>query len=124
MQFIVVQSITFIILTCNMKVYKLTVCQMRDSHALACVSVSVLFCCGVRNMLPPQSDTNLLGGQIMYCGTCTQVVRTALSDAASVSSLLTTSEAIVVEAPKKDTPAPAGGMGGGMGGMGGMGDMY
>jgi len=53
-----------------------------------------------------------------------KVVRTALSDAASVSSLLTTSEAIVVEAPKKDTPAPAGGMGGGMGGMGGMGDMY
>lgn len=53
-----------------------------------------------------------------------QVVRTALSDAASVSSLLTTSEAIVVEAPKKDTPAPPGGMGGGMGGMGGMGDMY
>ena len=53
-----------------------------------------------------------------------QVVRTALSDAASVSSLLTTSEAIVVGAPKKDTPAPAGGMGGGMGGMGGMGDMY
>ncbi|DBA93273.1 hypothetical protein WJX79_008425 [Trebouxia sp. C0005] len=53
-----------------------------------------------------------------------KVVRTALSDAASVSSLLTTSEAIVVEAPKKDTPAPPGGMGGGMGGMGGMGDMY
>lgn len=53
-----------------------------------------------------------------------KVVRTALSDAASVSSLLTTSEAIIVEAPKKDSPAPAGGMGGGMGGMGGMGDMY
>ena len=54
-----------------------------------------------------------------------QVVRTALSDAASVSSLLTTSEAIVVEAPKKDSPPAPGGMGGGgMGGMGGMGDMY
>lgn len=53
-----------------------------------------------------------------------KVVRTALSDAASVSSLLTTSEAIVVEAPKKESPAPPGGMGGGMGGMGGMGDMY
>jgi len=59
-----------------------------------------------------------------YARVALQVVRTALSDAASVSSLLTTSEAIVVEAPKKDTPAPAGGMGGGMGGMGGMGDMY
>lgn len=53
-----------------------------------------------------------------------QVVRTALSDAASVSSLLTTSEAIVVEAPKKESPPAPGGMGGGMGGMGGMGDMY
>ncbi|KAL3137677.1 Mitochondrial chaperonin 60 [Trebouxia sp. C0009 RCD-2024] len=50
-----------------------------------------------------------------------KVVRTALSDAASVSSLLTTSEAIVVEAPKKDGPPAPGGMGGGMGGMG---DMY
>ena len=53
-----------------------------------------------------------------------QVVRTALSDAASVSSLLTTSEAIIVEAPKKESPPAPGGMGGGMGGMGGMGDMY
>jgi len=61
---------------------------------------------------------------LTYDRVALQVVRTALSDAASVSSLLTTSEAIVVEAPKKDAPAPAGGMGGGMGGMGGMGDMY
>ncbi len=49
-----------------------------------------------------------------------KVVRTALQDAASVAGLLITTEAAVVEAPKK--PAPAGGPGGG-GGMGGMGDM-
>ena len=47
-----------------------------------------------------------------------KVVRTALQDAASVSGLLITTEAAVVEAPKKDA-APAMG-GGGMGGMGGM----
>lgn len=49
-----------------------------------------------------------------------KVVRTALLDAASVASLLTTAEAIVVEAPKNE--ASAGGPGGAMGGMGGMGD--
>jgi len=49
-----------------------------------------------------------------------KVVRTALVDAASVSSLMTTTEAIVVEMPKEDPPAMPGG---GMGGMGGM-DMY
>ncbi|HUI20163.1 MAG TPA: chaperonin GroEL [Methylocella sp.] len=48
----------------------------------------------------------------------TKVVRTALQDAASVAGLLITTEAIVVEAPKKETPAMPGG--GGMGGMGGM----
>ena len=48
-----------------------------------------------------------------------KVVRTALQDAASVAGLLITTEAAVVEAPKKSTPAPAGG-GGGMGGMGDM----
>jgi len=36
----------------------------------------------------------------------------------SVSSLMTTTEAIVTEIPKDDKEAPA--MGGGMGGMGGM----
>ncbi|WP_304187411.1 chaperonin GroEL [Phenylobacterium aquaticum] len=48
-----------------------------------------------------------------------KVVRTALQDAASVAGLLITTEAAIVEAPKK------GGQGGGMqgGGMGGMGDM-
>jgi chaperonin GroEL len=47
-----------------------------------------------------------------------KVVRTALEDAASVASLLITTEAIIVEAPKADAPAMPGG--GGMGGMGGM----
>ncbi|HQU02934.1 MAG TPA: TCP-1/cpn60 chaperonin family protein, partial [Acetobacteraceae bacterium] len=51
----------------------------------------------------------------------TKVVRTALQDAASVASLLITTEAMVAERPEKK--APAGGGGGGMGGMGGMGDM-
>jgi chaperonin GroEL len=49
----------------------------------------------------------------------TKVVRTALQDAASVAGLLITTEAIITEAPKKDSAAPMGG-GGGMGGMGGM----
>jgi chaperonin GroEL len=48
-----------------------------------------------------------------------KVVRTALQNAASVAGLLVTTEAMVAEAPKKETaPAmPGGGMGGGMGGM-------
>ncbi|XP_074307073.1 chaperonin CPN60-2, mitochondrial-like [Silene latifolia] len=48
-----------------------------------------------------------------------KVIRTALSDAASVSALMTTTEAVVVEAPKdeKDASPPMGDMGG-MGGMG------
>ncbi|MGB3831794.1 MAG: chaperonin GroEL, partial [Mesorhizobium sp.] len=48
-----------------------------------------------------------------------KVVRTALQDAASVAGLLVTTEAMIAEAPKKDTPVPAM-PGGGMGGMGGM----
>jgi chaperonin GroEL len=47
-----------------------------------------------------------------------KVVRTALQDAASVASLLITTEALIVEAPKDAAPAMPGG--GGMGGMGGM----
>ncbi|XP_047093027.1 chaperonin CPN60-1, mitochondrial [Lolium rigidum] len=43
-----------------------------------------------------------------------KVIRTALVDAASVSSLMTTTEAIIVESPKEEKEAPA------MGGMGGM----
>ncbi|CAM0870699.1 unnamed protein product [Alopecurus aequalis] len=45
-----------------------------------------------------------------------KVIRTALVDAASVSSLMTTTEAIIVESPKEEKAAPAMG-GGGMGGM-------
>ncbi|MGB0784607.1 MAG: chaperonin GroEL [Alphaproteobacteria bacterium] len=51
----------------------------------------------------------------------TKVVRTALTDAASIASLLITTEAMVTDAPKDD--APAAGMPGGMDGMGGMGGM-
>jgi chaperonin GroEL len=51
----------------------------------------------------------------------TKVVRTALQDAASIASLLITTEAMIAERPERK--APAGGPGGGMGGMGGMGDM-
>lgn len=50
----------------------------------------------------------------------TKVTRTALQNAASVAGLMLTTEAMVAEAPKDETPAPGGGMGGGMGGMGGM----
>jgi len=49
----------------------------------------------------------------------TKVVRTALQDAASVASLLITTEAMVAERPSKPS-APQGGGGGGMGGMGDM----
>jgi chaperonin GroEL len=47
-----------------------------------------------------------------------KVVRTALQNAASVASLLITTEAMIAELPKKE--AAGGGMPGGMGGMGGM----
>ncbi len=50
----------------------------------------------------------------------TKVTRTALQNAASVASLMLTTECMVAEAPKDEAPAPAGGMGD-MGGMGGMG---
>ena len=49
-----------------------------------------------------------------------KVVRTALQDASSVAGLLITTEAMVAEKPKKETPMPGGGPGGGMGGMGDM----
>src|ERR1700676_3504589 len=48
----------------------------------------------------------------------TKVVRAALQGAASVAGLLITTEAMVAEVPKKESPAMPGG--GGMGGMGGM----
>ncbi|HXJ36078.1 MAG TPA: chaperonin GroEL [Candidatus Eisenbacteria bacterium] len=50
----------------------------------------------------------------------TKVVRTALQNAASVAGLLLTTEAMVAEKPKEDTPMPGGMPGGGMGGMPGM----
>jgi chaperonin GroEL len=57
----------------------------------------------------------------------TKVVRFALQNAASVASLLLTTEATVAEKPEEREAMPAmpgGGMGGDMGGMGGMGGMY
>jgi chaperonin GroEL len=51
----------------------------------------------------------------------TKVTRMALQNAASVSSLMLTTDCMIAEAPE-DKPA-GGGMPGGMGGMGGMGDM-
>ena len=57
----------------------------------------------------------------------TKVVRTALVDASSVASLLTTTEAMIVESPKDESKAgnggAAAGLGAGASGMGGMG-MY
>jgi chaperonin GroEL len=51
----------------------------------------------------------------------TKVVRTALQDAASVASLLITTEAAITDLPADDKGGAGGGMpGGGMGGMGGM----
>jgi chaperonin GroEL len=49
-----------------------------------------------------------------------KVVRTALQDAASVAGLMITTEAAIVEAPKKPAAGAPGGMPGGMGGMGDM----
>jgi chaperonin GroEL len=51
----------------------------------------------------------------------TKVTRSALQNAASISGLLLTTEAVISEIPEKEKPsAPAGHGGGGMGGMGGM----
>ncbi len=60
-----------------------------------------------------------------------KVVRSAVQNAASIAGMVLTTEALVVEKPEKEAPAPdmggmggIGGMGGmGMGGMGGMGMM-
>ena len=48
----------------------------------------------------------------------TKVTRTALQNAASISALLLTTEALVTELPEKEKAAPGGP--GGIGGMGGM----
>lgn len=47
-----------------------------------------------------------------------KVTRSALQNAASIASLLLTTECAITDLPEKEEPAPAGG--GGMGGMGGM----
>jgi chaperonin GroEL len=47
-----------------------------------------------------------------------KVTRSAIENAASIASLLLTTECLVAERPENDKPAPGGG-GGGMGGMGG-----
>ena len=48
----------------------------------------------------------------------TKVVRTALTNAGSIASLMLTTEALVSEIPeKKEAPMPGGGHGGGMGDM-------
>ncbi len=49
-----------------------------------------------------------------------KVVRCALENAASVASLMLTTETMIAEAPKKDAPAAGAPGMGGMGGMGGM----
>ena len=53
--------------------------------------------------------------------TPTKVERSALQNAASVATLLLTTDAIIVEKPKPKDAGGPGGPGGGMGGMGGMG---
>jgi chaperonin GroEL len=53
----------------------------------------------------------------------TKVTRTALQNAASVASLMLTTECMVAELPKKDEGVAGAGDMGGMGGMGGMGMM-
>jgi chaperonin GroEL len=50
----------------------------------------------------------------------TKVESSALQGAASIAGLLITTEAMVAEVPKKQSPGMPGGPGGGMGGMGGM----
>jgi chaperonin GroEL len=52
-----------------------------------------------------------------------KVVRTALEDAASVASLLITTEAMIADKPEPKSSGGGGGGGGDMGGMGGMGGM-
>ena len=51
-----------------------------------------------------------------------KVTRSALQNAASIASMMVTTECLMTDEPKKDTGGDAGGMGamGGMGGMGGM----
>jgi chaperonin GroEL len=50
----------------------------------------------------------------------TKVTKSALLNAASIASTLLTTEAVIVDVSKNETPAPMGSPMGGMGGMGGM----
>jgi chaperonin GroEL len=52
----------------------------------------------------------------------TKVVVTALTNAASIATMVLTTEALVADAPEKEEVGPAGHSHGGMGGMGGMDD--
>ena len=52
-----------------------------------------------------------------------KVTRSAIENAASIASLLLTTECLVADRPEKDKPSPGGGGGGPHGGMGGMGGM-
>jgi chaperonin GroEL len=75
-----------------------------------------------RNLTSPAPCTNAQAnefGDLVKKGVIdpAKVVRTALQDASSVAGLLITTEAMVAEKPKKETPMPAGGPGGGMGDM-------
>ena len=67
---------------------------------------------------PVRAGTRLREHRIMFGRNRPhELVRAALQGAASVAGLLITTEAMVAEAPKKESPAlPAGGMGG-MGGI-------
>ena len=47
----------------------------------------------------------------------TKVSRCALENAASIASIVLTTEAVVVDKPEEKAAAPAAGMGGGMDGM-------
>ena len=50
-----------------------------------------------------------------------KVTRSAIQNAASIASMLLTTEVLVADIPEKEKPMPAPGGPGGMGGMGGMG---
>jgi len=50
----------------------------------------------------------------------TKVTRSALQHAASVAGLMLTTDCMIADLPKDDSPAMGGGDMGGMGGMGGM----
>jgi chaperonin GroEL len=70
------------------------------------------------NIVPPHPDAETgVYEDLMAAGVIdpTKVVRYALQNAASVASLLITTEARVAEKPRKEAPMPP--MGGGMKGM-------